>query len=326
MIVLNPNIYSVVDQKRLHIGINEGYSGSINSYNNFITKTVAWIFRMSEKIVINGKTRHVNKESYAAWLRENTEHSSVQAKDIKNFSNVHSLQLFRPDKGLMRSALSTEKSTLLYHKFVTALTQGDFQRAKNYIGKGAEINGSFWVREGFGISHTTMKSDLPYKTLAMRASLQTPLIYSASRYNIELCNFLLRFQADISAIGEEVQFTRTITNVRTNASVNPTFHQTYGPHGRSTAHFGMNMHTTTTADFEEHSQKLHRTRFNPLSCSIDLIGQPEPVIIERYSRVQQASNTPLGGVSVHQGPRHCQIRPRHHGHSHGHSHSHRGRC
>ena len=60
-----------IDRNRLQIADSDcTYIGSINSYNNAITRFVAGIFNLSMTININDETRHVNINSYEKFLKK----------------------------------------------------------------------------------------------------------------------------------------------------------------------------------------------------------------------------------------------------------------
>ncbi len=296
------SLYLVRDRGKLHIGINDGYSGSINSYNNFFTRLIAWTFGWSVQITANGRAYHVDKESYTDWLEQATGQHSGQTKNLN--LNLHALSFLKPNQGLMRQYLSEAKTTRLYYKLVEALTDGDFERAKLYAGKGAEVNGSFWYREQFGISYTTLKDNLPESPLDIQAQHVSPLLFAAGRQNSDLCQFLCRLGADQRATGQKVHFRRIIENVQTSTSLDPSFGTRCGPRGQHMNDFRLDMHTQTTTYFLDEFQQEAQLSFNSDSDTYSLVttAVSSKPVQERFDRLQQATTTPVVQFSVMQRP------------------------
>lgn len=213
---MNSIYYTTVDKHRLHIADeNSHYGGSINSYNNFLTRFFAKIFGKSMKVNMDGKTRTVNKKNYEKFLSDN----GIQA----NKNNIHMFKNFKQamagrtrDWGhcdYMRNHLSRSKSNKLFQKLVYAIQKGHLEKAKNLAGKGADVEKVFWERNGHGITFSHLTSNLPDQPLNFRATRYNPILYAAMKGHVDLTRFLKQIGSSTNFQGETVQFRRMLTHV-----------------------------------------------------------------------------------------------------------------
>jgi hypothetical protein len=203
--IRNNSVYTTVDGGRLHVAHDEKYAGSINSYNNWLTKLFSKILFLSKDIKLNGKIRTVNKKDYANFL--------ANVKD--NISKAI----------LMRAHLSNSKGDKLFRKLISAIDKNDSTTAQKLVGKGAFINSKFWILENDPITFRTdhvisfgkitdgLLQNHP-TPLQFKATHFTPLIYAVTKEMNDLSNFLLKFRAITLHNGETVNFERIILKSR----------------------------------------------------------------------------------------------------------------
>lgn len=277
-------LFATVDGGRLHVGVGENYVGSIDSYNNFVTKFVANLFGWSTKVTLNGKTRHVNKTDYVKWLNNNTANAPVTKSGLGAFTDMHLLEIKAIEgQGRMRDHISADKSRRLFEKMVQALVVNkDFNSAAKYAGKGANLDDYFWVREGQPISVSTLTADLADdKAYDFRAGHYTPLLYAAEKNNKVFCDFLRKLQANPFAQGEYVQFTKRIMEVNpvTNIFKNEEFTSS---DGRLVTR--ITLKTTTQLQIEDQVSPKVDIIFDPEANAIIKLESRQPVVVEKYSK------------------------------------------
>lgn len=209
-------IFTTVDGGRLHVAVDNRYVGSVNSYNNWVTQTVAALWGWSEKVTINNKTRHVDKDDYIAFLNANTDYTGAKVDNIKDYVDFNAMRIEpMQEKGTMRQNISHSKANWLFRKLALAIVErGDYEKAATLVGKGADLNTRFWVRDGQRISFTDLTSGL-YREQAVefRAGLYTPLLYAAAVNNQFFTNYVCHFNPDLNIQGEILKFERKIVNV-----------------------------------------------------------------------------------------------------------------
>lgn len=277
-------LFATVDGGRLHVGLGENYVGSIDSYNNFVTKFVANIFGWSTKVTIDGKTRHVNKTDYVNWLNNNTANAPVTKSALGAYTDLHLLEIKTIEgQGRMRDHLSADKSRRLFEKMVVALVANkDFEAAKKYAGKGANVDDYFWVREGQPISLSTLTADLADdKAYDFRAGHYTPLLYAAEKNNKLFCDFLRKLQANPFAQGEYVQFTKRIMEVNPVTSILKSEEFTSSD-GRLLTR--ITLKTSTQLQIEDQVTPKVDIIFDPETNAISKLESRQPIVVEKYSK------------------------------------------
>ncbi len=279
-------LYSTVDGGRVHVGLEENYAGSIDSYNNFLTRCVAKLFGWSTQVTIDGKCRHVNKSDYIRWLNNNTAHKDVTAENVAGFLDVALLEIkAESTQGAMRDHVSAERARLLFEKMVKALVvNNDFVAAKKYAGKGANLDDSFWIREGYPLSLTGLKADLPEdKALEFRAGRYTPLLYAAEKGNKAFCDFLVKLKANTFAHGEYLQFTRIRSELNPITDIQSAEDVLLDNDLRTR----IKLKTTTTIQFEDQVTPKTESIYNIETGKLTRIESKAPVVIERFSKPQE---------------------------------------
>lgn len=209
--MINNDYYTTIDKNKLHIADESScYGGNIHSYNHFLTRFFACLLGKAIKVDFNTKTRTVNKKDYERFLKNN----GIEA----NQANIHLFVNFAramekrksdwKDNGYMRAYLSKKKGDKLFKKLVTALEKGQLLEAKKHAGKGANLEKTFWEREGSKISFDSLEDYLPPQSL-MKGTRLTPLLYSAKKGYSELSKFLIKVGANSNFEAETFQLKRT---------------------------------------------------------------------------------------------------------------------
>lgn len=215
-------VFTTVDGGRLHVAAEDRYVGSINSYNNWFTKFFANLFGWSQDVSFNGKVRCVEKSDYIKFLANSTSYKEATLDRIKDYVDYNALKVVpTADRGTMRQNISEGKADYLFRKLTKAMVNDeDFDKAAKYIGKGADVDGQFWVREGQGISFRNLTDSLPReKSFQMQAGRYTPLLYSAAKNNKAFSSYICTFnpslnaEGEIAAEGETLRFERKIMEV-----------------------------------------------------------------------------------------------------------------
>lgn len=277
-------LFATVDAGRLHVGLGENYVGSIDSYNNFVTKFVANLFGWSTKITIDGKTRHVNKTDYFKWLNDNTANAPLTKSGLGDYTDLHLLEIkILEGQGRMRDHLSAHKTRRLFEKMVLALVGNkDFESAKRYAGKGANVDDYFWVREGQPISLSTLTAELADdKAYDFRAGHYTPLLYAAEKNDKVFCEFLRKLQANPFAQGEYVQFTKRIMEVNPVTTIFKSEEFTSSD-GRLLTR--VTLKTSTQLQIEDQVTPKVDILFDPETNAISKVESRQPIVVEKYSK------------------------------------------
>lgn len=224
------NVYTTVDGGRTHVAFDQCYQGSINSYNNWFTKFFAKLFGKTIDVAIGGKTRRLNKNSYLKFL--NSHGNAIGKKDLKQFCDFStaSVKNVIQNHGYMRDNISRTKSQKLYRKMVGALAKNSVSeyRVRKLVGRGAEIQKPFWIREGRGISFGSINQGLPTNKLKFKAQQLTPALLASKKGLKSLVGFMHKYSPNLRQdTGKEVVFKREITgvdrreNVDIEARLNP---------------------------------------------------------------------------------------------------------
>lgn len=143
-------LYSVIDNRNLHIGEMDHYYGPIKSYNNPIT--IFFTLAINTKIRVGNRTHYVNKKDYLTHL-QSLGISVHHARDLKDFADYKDVADTYTEKtaskpiSYMRDHISEktrEKMTKELWKAVfgeKGFRKGvDTERARMAIGCGADVN------------------------------------------------------------------------------------------------------------------------------------------------------------------------------------------
>lgn len=290
------------DSGRVHLSY-EGLSiDSIDSYNNWFTKLFAWMFGWSVSVTINSKTYSLDKQDYASWINSHTDRIDVTKAITHEFANFCSLQVRRPSANAspIRHALSQYKQESLYYKLVKSMHNShDFEGAKKYLYKGAGLNYTFWSREQFGLSFTSMKAglgDCAIKKTTMNN--YSPLLYAATYGKSGLCNEMLRLGANPNITGSRVEFKRKLQDVQTNTTLEPTVdlvRTNYrGRGGRKITTYHNEAHldvrTKTTAQFVDVETTLGSHVFSNNQVLFQPLANPKATISAYVRTVDEYRN------------------------------------
>ena len=279
-----PHIFTTVEGGRLHVGVDEHYTGSVSSYNNFFTKFFAKVFGWSKEITVNSKVRHVNKTDYAKWLNNNTAQAEVSASELTGYLDVNSLELRPSDtQGHMRDHISASKARKLFEKMVRALVEKrDEEAAIKYAGKGADLDREFWIREGFGLSFEGVDANLPEnKAVDFKAWRFTPLLYAQEMRRFSFSDFLMRCNTNSFAVGQEVQFTRRIMEVNPHTTIDES-EDYVTDDGRLVTR--VRMKTVTMLQFEDQLSPKVDLAYSPEEGSLLRVESKAATVIEKYTK------------------------------------------
>ncbi|MCE5294230.1 MAG: hypothetical protein LLF94_06410 [Chlamydiales bacterium] len=278
-------VFVTVDGGKVHVGVDENYVGSINSYNNFLTQFFANLFGLSAAVTFNGKTVHVNKAEYANWLASNTAEATATVDNIASYLDFNKLNVQAvKGRGLMRNNISAAKSNRLFEKMVTALVvDKDYEKAAKYAGKGANLEKIFWIREGYAPSFAdSIKAGVDEdKAIEFRAGRYTALLYAAEKNNKAFCDFLVKLGANKAAIGQFVVFTKKITEVNVTTSLVKSEEFTSSD-GRVLTR--LNLKTSSQLQIEDQTSPKIDFTYSPESNGIYKIESKSPVLVERYTK------------------------------------------
>lgn len=261
------HIYATVNNGRIHLSDeNSFYGKSINSYNNFLTQFFSWIFRKSMQVEVAGKKRFLNIVSYTKFLQNGQQKIIPNIRQLTKLEAAVSHDIFSnwKNNGYIRTYLSEEKRTKLFRKLTIELVKGNLSQALKKIRQGAEIENSFWIREGtgislgssFGISFSNINTGLPDRTLEFRGTLFTPLLFAKMRNNMEIFNVLLKAGANRFSTGETVQFNRTITDVERRERLHTELVPTYGRNHRIHYVVQPRVQQEIIIHYNDHAEKL----------------------------------------------------------------------
>lgn len=203
-------INTTLSNHRLHVANGVHYQGSINSYNNTVTKSFSKLLGISSKININNQTRYLNKKSYQKFLITLDIHPSTTFS-ITNFDTLPCS--FQESSKLMRNYICSKKSNKLGEQFIRAILANNMDKATELVGKGAQIDKLFWLRMPYGLTFKDVTHGLPYRNLPPIIALKmTPFHYAVQDKNDQLKQLLEEYRANVNLEGEGWEFERQISN------------------------------------------------------------------------------------------------------------------
>ena len=215
-------VYTTIDRGSTHIALGKNYLGSVNSYNNWVTRLFAWILNRSMTVDFEGKARSVNKKSYLELAKgllnkpELTIQEIAQHKVFKTFSDGITLP---SDPKMMRKAISVEKSHKLFRKLAIAISKTETDKALKQIGKGAALDTKYYVRTGHGLSFDSDTSGLGSDWIGTLPVFEgTPILVAANEGKTSVVNRLREFGADINVTAHHYTFTREIVGLHVRKS------------------------------------------------------------------------------------------------------------
>lgn len=212
------NLVSTVSGGRTHIADGAHYLGSVNSYNNWLTRIVTKIFRLSMTVTINGKERQVNKKSYQKLLAKAGHDESVEVSDHKELTVRSSVS-----GECMRKHISKSKRYILSMKLVAAILNKEEDRAVRLINKGAKLNHVYskignhgWI---FGPLKERLNPDMSYE---VEVTTGTHWIH-ANQYGLNSVKSALKEAgADTTRTGEKYTYVQRIEAIRRSRRVGVT--------------------------------------------------------------------------------------------------------
>lgn len=274
-----PVYYKTKCEGLLHIASssNDGgsnYIGSVNSYNNGLTRFFSKIFKKSINVTLNGRTRSVNKMSYLKLLG-NAGIADANSKNIKNFVNLDSLKL-TSDKHPMSAYLPKRKQYELGKKMVKEMVIGRWQNSERYAHKGADLNLQFFkedkIRLRFGDyipfarGYGSYRFDKTYETYQ-------PVLYAARHGRKNLCETFKKLGADLNVSGHQSTFKRRLLDVDTHHHFDVETHLYTNQRGNLRAVPTVALNATDTYTYRDtvHVDTEYRTDndFNFITTTVD---------------------------------------------------------
>ncbi|HEV8051281.1 MAG TPA: hypothetical protein VGP47_02220 [Parachlamydiaceae bacterium] len=224
------NFSTIVDEGRVHVASGAQYQGSINSYNNFVTRFSKY-FGFSSDVIIDGKTHCLNNKSYVHFLHTlGLKNVSVDGLwKYKNLDTPYPIGqriTLLTNKGPMRTHLTTKKTNELGRELINAIRCFDVNKSQKLLSQGANPNQAFWIRDYDGISfNAQFKNDLPNRRIEpFRATHLSPLLLAALNCQDVLVEDLQRYGANVNFKGERFTFSRDIVDVNTQFNLQTAMH------------------------------------------------------------------------------------------------------
>jgi len=239
--------YTTRDLGRLHIADEHSrYGGSVNVYNNFITKFFAQLLGIGFKININQKNYIVNRQSYEKFLIKQGIKVSPTPQLYQDFNQVmlQAQESWRKNP-YMRQKLSYQKSFRLFKKMVVAMRSSNIERTQRLANKGANLDEKFWERNhGYGLSfNSNPKQDIRTYRFNFTATHFSPILWAAKNNNTNLVNFYKQLGANTNLEGVTSKFRQHISDVR---------------HGVRYNMFSGRYHRTTYVKTKQQSKPLYK--------------------------------------------------------------------
>ncbi len=282
-------IFSTVSQKRTHIAQDTHYLGSVNSYNNFLTKFVAKLFRKGIDIDFSGKKRTLNRKSYQKHLQQ----LGITDKRVQECLSYTSLitplppcQL--PRLGYLRDHIHHKKRNKQFNKLIHALAGKDEQKAKKAICKGAEVNQYFYL-EGNRASTEHPRHRLNRSEGSISFIEATPLIAAVQNNTSSVADLLAQAGANLHAVGNKTEIHRHLQSIEQDTSLHhghrviytPTYHHHRRPHHHRhrhphhrRPHVHYQPHVVSTPYVEKRTYKVIQEREQEIE-TYTLQGRPE---------------------------------------------------
>ncbi len=202
---------SVVSGGRTHFARGENYVGSVNSYNNWLTKLVTKILRLSMTVTICGEKHRVNKKSYKKLLVAVGTEESVK---VGNYKTI--LQLgYSSHQGNIRDHISQKKQAILSVKLASAIMKKDEDEAIKLIYQGADLERKYHQIGEAGISFSKLQKVFnPDMSFKVEVVTGTPWIHANHQGLARVKGALMAAGADQTKRGERYDYKQKIRAIR----------------------------------------------------------------------------------------------------------------
>lgn len=234
----SPSFYTTVDQGYTYIANSQSdYIGKVNSYNNCLTRFFTKLFGKAIDVYINGKTKTFNLKSFNK-LNQMYGFEIVSKKDNLLDITKHFRQLIghRLNNGYIRNHLSSEKSHSLFKKLILNMQSHNTAKAERMVGKGANLELSFWDRGAYGLTFHQLTYGLSKTSMSeFEATSYTPILYAAAKIP-QVFQKLVEAGADLQAEGKTLRFKRIITDVEQQPYLTYESYPTYSPYNHYSHH------------------------------------------------------------------------------------------
>ncbi len=249
-------IYTTVSWQRLYIAKDFHYVGNVNSYNNCITQFFAWLFGLSMTVDFGGEEYSVDKRSYIRLINSIGTSATIE--------NVVQYKIFQPNLvgpsqeslSKMRDLIDPQDSRALFRKLAKAIEDGNSTEATAMIYRGAQLDTSYYVREGNLLSFGSVTEDLKQEQAYSFNVLYGPPIVQAANKANDLVVGALRKAGVNSCTGKKYIFRRQILGVRRRHEIQPVWSQV-AP-GRYGYTLGLSERSTVHVQDEEENKVSYR--------------------------------------------------------------------
>jgi|GEM_PF-6461644 len=278
-------IDTTLDQGRTHVAINDEYAGSINTYNNFLTKFGAWLAGKAVSVKIGGENVYANTNSLQKFLFKNLDNFEKFSLDQLKFRDLNTytfkvLPRFEDKDRFMSAHITQATKDLLAKDLFKAIAKGDTSLALKQIRKGAELDSLAWLNENTGefFFSKYFSTSLPARELPkQKFTHATPLLLATRLNEIAVTTLLGQHNADPTIGGETLLFSRDLMDSKYHTHYVPTTRYetvTKIDGSRQTiAHYGLNIQTHNVRIFMDHYDNRFHLFLNP-DGELDYVPQP----------------------------------------------------
>lgn len=220
MSIQNNVFYKTYDYAdgRTHLALGADYIDSVNTYTCCLSILFAKLFKKTIDVMVGDKEVCFNKKSYLHLLhRLGKKEINLQSIGTqKNFGEVIATVEFT--KGIkMRDKISHSARSAFTHKLQLAIRDGNAERAKLFIGKGAAVEGTYIDRGAeFSLANNTHTEGLYREAVySFHVFKGAPIIQAAHKGMADVAKQLKEFGARTEEVGQSFDFERIITGSRT---------------------------------------------------------------------------------------------------------------
>lgn len=217
---------TTLDEGRLHVASGTQYQGSIDTYNNFVTR-LSRFFGYSTYVTIDGQAHCVNNNSYIDFLRK-LGVDNISLANLSEYRNLDTANVTLLTNRLpMRHFLTLSKTNELAEKLISAIGCSDSAKASKLLSQGANPNRTFWIRgyDGDISFNAQFNSNLPHRKInPFTATRFNPVLFAASKCHDAIVEDLKKYGADVNFTGRRFKFSRDIVDVSTHYSLQTAMH------------------------------------------------------------------------------------------------------
>ena len=204
-------IDTIVDGGRTHFAIDGDYAGSIDTYNNPITKFGAWLAGKSITVTVNGEKLYANCNSLRKFLlKNNVDFRSLEEFSYRDLSSYQFRLLpFYGKERFMGAHISNATRDILAKDLFKAIGTGDQGLALKKIRQGAELDTHAWFNEESGefFFKKDFAPSLPARHLnPQRFTEATPFLLASRLNQVAVATLIREQEGDLSFSGPDPNF------------------------------------------------------------------------------------------------------------------------